>query len=286
MKIKSGFCSVFLQSVLPKPNRMFKTSHYLCSIILLLLGHLTFTSEATIVVLNGLSHENQANRGESYRGNIQIQNVSSNIRSVSIYQRDYWFSYTGESKHDEGGTLERSNAAWINYNPNLVNLAPNEIATISFEVNVPNTSLTGTYWSVLMVEGITPPDTTKQKGSVTINTAIRYAVQIVTTIGETGTNDISFLGLEMGKQEETPFLYIALENTGERLLRPELAVELFDEAGTSTGVIRADQRKTFPGTSIMIGIPLAGIKTGKYTGVLVADCGNDRVFGTTVSLEL
>jgi hypothetical protein len=137
-----------------------------------------------------------------------------------------------------------------------------------------------------MVEGIVPPDTTEYSSGVTINTAIRYAIQIITNIGETGTRDIQFLGLELGKQEETTSLHVAVENTGERLLRPELALELFDEAGNSVGVLKAESRKTFPGTSVLITLRLEGIKPGNYTGVLVADCDNDHVFGTNVSFEI
>lgn len=246
----------------------------------------SLSANASIVVLNGLTHENQALPGESYRGTIQIQNVSEKRRSVKIYQRDYWFSYTGESKHDPAGTQERSNADWIAYNPELLDLEPNQTVTVNYEVTVPDTSLSGTYWSVIMVEGIVPLDTSSYSRGVTINTAIRYAIQMVTNIGTTGTRDIRFLGMELGKQAETTVLQVAIENTGERLLRPELAIELFDEEGNSAGVIKADSRKTFPGTSVMITLNLAGIKPGKYSGVLIADCSDDQVFGTNVSFEI
>lgn len=247
---------------------------------------ISFVSHANIIVLNGLTHENEAQPGETYRGTIQIQNASEKTRSVRIYQRDYWFSCTGESKHDPAGTSERSNAGWISFNPELVELGPNETSTINFEVMIPGGSLSGTYWSVIMVEGIVPPDTTGYSSGVTINTAIRYAVQIVTNIGETGTSDVQFLGMELGKEEETTLLHVALENTGERMLRPELILELFDEAGNSLGIVKADKRKTFPGTSVMITLRLEGIKPGNYNGVLVADCDDDHVFGTNVSFEI
>jgi len=63
-------------------------------------------------------------------------------------------------------------------------------------------------------------------------------------------------------------------------------LELFDESGNSVGVITSDQRKTFPGTSIMSSLVLEGIKPGNYNGVLVADCGEDRLYGTNLSLEI
>ena len=241
---------------------------------------------ATIVVLNGLTHEKQLHPGESHRGVIEVQNTGNSEKGVKIYLRDYWFSYQGESRHDPGGTLERSNANWINYNPELLNLGPGEKATIDFEVQAPeNDSLKGTYWSVIMVEGITKPDTTRSTG-VTINTAIRYAVQVITNIGDSGIRDIQFLGLDLARKNENNVLNVFIENTGERLLRPELALELFDEAGNSAGIVNADPRKVYPGTSVGITLDLKGIKPGDYTGVLVADCDEDHVFGTNVSFEL
>lgn len=240
----------------------------------------------SIVVLNGLTHEKTALPGESFRGTIEIQNTAESSKSVKVYLRDYLFNYNGESRHDEPGTVARSNSGWITYNPELLTLAGGEKASIEFEVKVPEQdSLKGTYWSVIMVEGIVPPDTTRKTG-VTINTAIRYAVQVVTHIGNTGTSDLQFLGLEMNKEDNNSILNVLIENTGERQLKPKLALELFDENGNSAGIFNAESRKTFPGTSVRMMLNLEGIKPGKYTGVLVADCSDDNVFGTNISLEL
>ncbi len=242
---------------------------------------------SSIVVLNGLTHERTANKGESYKGTIEIQNTAQIESSVKIYLRDYLFNHEGENRHDLPGTLERSNSDWITFNPDLMNLAPGEKATIDYEVKIPeNNLLKGTYWCVIMVEGIIPPDTAKIHNGVTINTAIRYAVQIVTNIGNTGTSDLQFLKLEVNKQDQNNFLDVVIENTGERELKPEIALELFDEKGNSSGIIKAERRKTYPGTSIKTSLNLEGIKPGKYTGVLVADCDEDHVFGTNVSFDI
>ncbi len=256
------------------------------SLLLFLLFFSGF-SFAGVVILNGLTHEKQVLPGESYKGIIEIQNTAGSEQNVKIYLRDYWYSFNGESKHPEAGTMERSNANWIKFNPELLVLGPNEKASIDFEVNVPvSDTLSGTFWSVLMVEGINPPDTTDNSKGVTINTAIRYAVQVITNIGNTGTRDIKFLGLDLARQDENNMLNVFIENTGERVLRPELALELFGESGNSTGVLKAERRKIYPGTSVKITLILEGIKPGKYTGVLVADCDEDHVFGTNVSFEV
>ena len=137
-----------------------------------------------------------------------------------------------------------------------------------------------------MVEGIVPPDTTASTGGVKINTAIRYAIQIITNIGDSGSKDLQFLGLELVKDGTQNLLNVALENTGECILKPEMSLEIFSTDGTSLGVFKADRRKTFPGTSITSSIPFEGIEPGNYTAVLVADCDEDNIYGTNISLEL
>jgi hypothetical protein len=263
---------------------MRKNTHIalLVTVLIFLSGY----SFGNIVVLNGLTHENSALPGETYRAQIEIQNVSQYEKGVKIYQRDYWYHYNGETKHDAPGTLERSNATWVSYQPELLNLAPNEKAVINIEITIPNEAeLNGSFWSVMMVEGIIPPDTVTQKG-VSITTAIRYAVQLITNIGTTGKAELGFAGLELEKQEQNNFLNVFVENKGERLLKPELSLELFDEAGNSVGIVKAEKRKTLPGTSIRISLQLEGVKPGKYSGVIIADCGNEDLFGTNVSFEI
>ena len=245
-----------------------------------------FQALGNIVVLNGLTHETTSEAGETYREKIQIQNVGTETRSVKVYVRDYWYSFSGESRHDEPGTQDRSNANWIKFSPTLLTLKPNEKAEVSYEVTTPqDNALTGTYWSVIMVEGIVPQDTTASSG-VKILTAIRYAVQVVTNIGNTGTRDLQFVGLELAEQEGVNVLNVAVENTGQRILKPELNIELFNDQGESLGVFKAERRKTYPTTSILLEIPLAGIKPGEYNAVLVANCDEDHIFGTNITLEI
>jgi len=244
-------------------------------------------SRANVLVMNGLTHENQLSPGEKSTDRIQLQNASGQVKSVKIYQTDYWFSYKGESFYDKPGTIKRSNAAWITVSQLFVTLQPNEIKDIEFEVRVPqNDSLTGSFWSVIMVEGMAPIDTSASKQRITINTVLRYAIQVVTSIGNTGTRNLEFLNFGLGKEEGTTYFEADIENTGERMLRPEVGLELFDKNGVSQGVKKVEPKRIYPGTSVKMKVPLDGIVPGGYTGVLVADCNDDYIFGSNVNLEL
>ncbi len=242
---------------------------------------------AKILVLNGLTHEHNSLQGETIKGIIEIKNTAETEQSVQIYQKDYWYWHTGESRHDEPGTLERSNAKWLTMNPLFVTLQPDETANIEYELTIPSTdSLIGTYWSVVMVEGITPPDTSAHPGGMRINTVVRYAVQIISNIGDTGTRNLEFVNFTLNKEEEGTLLQVAISNTGERMLRPELGMEIYDAEGESIGTLTADKRKLYPGTSANITIDLSSLKPGNYSGILIADCDEDHVFGTNLNLEI
>lgn len=244
------------------------------------------SSFASIVILNGLTHENTALPGETYRTQIEIQNVAEVEKSVKIYLKDYWYNHKGESRHDDPGTLERSSGEWISFQSDLILLAPQEKSLINVEIKVPEgENIEGTFWSVLMVEGVVPPDTSRSAG-VSITTALRYAIQMITNIGNSGERNLNFAGLQLGKVGEYSVVQVVLENVGERLLKPQMSIELFDNNGNSVGTLVADQRKTLPGTSVLVNLKLEGIKPGTYTGVLVADCGGDNIFGTNVSFEI
>lgn len=241
---------------------------------------------AGIAVLNGLTHEMKLSPGEKVSRRIELQNVSEKGTSVRLYQTDYWFSHTGESKYNTPGSSARSNAIWISLDQSFITLQANEIRSVEFELNVPETdSLTGTYWSVILLEAVNPPDTTDQKG-MNINTVMRYAIQVISNIGETGTRDLQFLNVTLRKESTGAVLDVDMGNPAERALRPEVGIELFNQEGISQGIFKTDRRRLYPGTSARFSINIVGVLPGKYNGVLVADCDEDHVFGTNLTLEL
>jgi hypothetical protein len=257
------------------------------TIFAILLLAITFKSEGNILVMNGLTHEHIAIQGETKREVIELKNISDTPQSVQLYQKDYWYSHTGETKHDDPGTMERSNAKWISINPVFLTLAANETAQVEFTVTVPKIdSLNGTYWSVIMVEGLNPPDTTQSERGIKINTVVRYAIQVITNIGDTGERNLSFLNFNLKKENGQTLLEVDMQNTGQRVLRFDTNLETYNANGASSGVFKADKRKLYPGTSARITLDLSKLKTGNYSGVLIADCGDEYVFGSNLTLDI
>lgn len=242
---------------------------------------------ASILITNGLTHEFSVNPGGKSGGTVHLLNNSDQPRTVRLFQTDYKFTYTGESSYDQPGTSDRSNAGWITISQSFVTLQAREERQVAFGLTVPEkTGLIGTYWSVIMVEGVPDLNPDAASAGIRINTVLRYAVQIVTHIGDSGERNLVFRDLSVVEEDGEVLLAVILENQGERGLRPFLSLELIDEYGHSLGLRRTDPKRIYPGTSLTYTIPLDGVNPGNYMGVLIADGDDDYVFGTNLSLEL
>ncbi len=241
---------------------------------------------AGISVENGLTHEFTVSPGNGYTGEIDITNYGDKDQYVKIYQKDYLFNYKGESFYEEPGSIARSNAGWIDINATYIKVPAHENINVRYEIKVPDDSLTGSYWSVIMVESVNEIDTSNLSKGVNIRTVIRYAVQIITDIENTGVRKLEFMATDLIKEDTVRYLQVDIQNPGERYFRPVLKLELFDDGGNSAGVFEAGPRKIYPGTSVRMKIILNDVAPGHYQGLLVADTGEDEVFGVNISVEI
>ena len=115
------------------------------------------TTEAGVSIIGGLSHQKKVNPGpgETYKGSILIKNTGTEPQEVKIYQTDYQFRFDGSNNYGPPGKLKRSNANWLSFNPHRLIIPPNDVLRVNYTVKVPDDpNLVGTYWSMLMVEGI------------------------------------------------------------------------------------------------------------------------------------
>ncbi len=250
-------------------------------------------SKAGVTLIGGLSYEKKAQIGETYQGTILLNNHGDEPQEVRIYQTDYLFFCDGTNKYDEPGKIERSNANWITFSPHRLTIPPRQISTVNYTIEVPNDKpLVGTYWSMLMVEilGKGDPEAMlkpeKDKIQMGIMQVTRYGVQIVTQVDNTGTRKLKFIGTKLlAKEGGGRFLQIDVENIGERWLRPEVWLELYNEEGRYIGKFEGTRMRIYPGTSIRQRIDLSDVPSGKYKTLVVADCGGDYVFGAQYTLK-
>ncbi|TAK31889.1 MAG: hypothetical protein EPO28_18050 [Saprospiraceae bacterium] len=255
---------------------------------LLLLCLFSSGIRAGVIIINGLSHNYKVTPGQVYKGTIELQNTENSPQTLKIYKRDYKFYYTGEAIYDPPASHARSNAQWIDLSPSYMELKGMEKTIIKYEIAVPASAanLTGTLWSVIMVEGVNTIDTSSLDKGFNVQTVIRYAIQIATDIEDTGVANLKFLNVGLNQAENERGIKIDVENVGERLLFPEMTLELFDEKGNAAGVFKSDKRRIYPGTSISFNLDVGEVKPGSYKALLLANCSDEDIFGVNITIDI
>jgi len=252
---------------------------------------------AGISVVGGLTRKSRVQPGEKTEGRIIVRNSADVAQEVRVYQTDYLFRADGSNVYGEPGSVDRSNAPWITFTPRQFIVQPKEAASVHYTIQVPSDDkLTGTYWSMMMVqpvapETLEPPKPEEGKVHIGIRTVVRQAVQMVTHIwsenpGYRGTVDMRFAHKQLVVQDGKRVLQLDLENTGERWLIPMVWAELYDEQGMSIGRFEGGRLRLYPGCSGRFNIDLTEVPRGNYSSLVIADNGDEYVFGARYQLDI
>jgi hypothetical protein len=253
-----------------------------------------YFAEAGVSIVGELTREKSSKIGEAYSGIIFVRNTSETPQGVKIYQTDYLFFQDGNNIYGEPGKDPRSNAKWITFTPNFLTIPPKEKAEIQYTIKIPeDKTLMGTYWSMFMVEGVAnsplesevvPP--TKDEIKASVKTLLRYGIQMITNIGDTGVRKLKFMEIKVMTEKDKVDLQIGIENIGERGSRPSLYTELYDDKGNYIGKFSGGQLRIYPGTSAKFSVDMSQVPKGKYKAMIIVDCGGDDLFGMPYDLVL
>ena len=254
-------------------------------IVFFLIALFPLLSTASIEVVGSLRHINKGIQGDIYKGEIKIQNSGDTDQEIKIYQTDLLYNYEDFTFYNDPVSHNRSNANWIEYSPKTTIVKANTVMYIQYEISIPkDDTIAGTYWSVLMVEGVIPIDPA-QEGQFNINTVTRYAIQLVTEIEDKGEGKLEFLDPVLISEGDHLFLAVDIVNSGDHYIVPDVSIELFDESGKSIKTIFATKKGLFPTTSARYRFNLEGIKGEKtYQTVIIAAGDEDDVFGLEYTL--
>ncbi len=262
---------------------------------LVLVGLAAATMNAQVSVIGELSQDKDVKPGESYTGVIVIRNDTKEPQEAKVYQTDYTFQCDGSNNYGDPGELPRSNAKWIAYSPSFLTIPPLTTLPVNYTVTVPKEvpggKLIGTYWSMLMVEGIQKGSAessvpqTEKKAQMGIMQTIRYGIQVATTIANTGQKKVEFLAVALDTTEGKRTLRIDVKNTGDIGMRPDVTLQLFDQQGAQIGKFSGVKYRIYPGTSVRQSIDVSTVPHGTYKALVVVDGGGDDIFGGQYTLK-
>jgi len=265
--------------------------------VLMLLGMLVFGStvaSAQITVRGQLAHDLNAVPGQVVTGSISVDNETDQPQQARIYLRDYMFFADGTNAYDEPGTVERSNAPWVQFTPEALTVPPGSSAEVSYSIAVPDSADGGSFWSMLMVEAIEPGSATSTSGDdgeeerqVGFRQVTRYGVQLAVHLQEESVKEVAFDNIQLLADEEGQTWFLAdVTNTGSLMLRPNVYMRIFAEDGSESGPFDGVQFRMYPGTSVRQRIDLSDLPAGTYQALLIVDNGDDAVFGGQYELTL
>jgi hypothetical protein len=246
------------------------------------------TLRAQISVQGSTVHEHDAAPGAVRTGMIAITNASPNPQVARVYLTDYLFFADGSSRYDSPGSVPRSNARWIQLGAQDVTIPAGATVPVSYSVRVPaDDSLTGSFWSVIMVEGVGIPGAPSARAGIGLSAKVRYGVQVVTHLMNTGQRSMTVRSGKLGPGAEGrgPELVLEIENTGERATKFDITTEVFDAEGAVRARVQQSRGLTYPGTSLIHRIELGNLSPGTYKAVVVIDAGGSLT-GAQYSLKL
>lgn len=245
-------------------------------------------SAGDLSVVGGLTRQYTLSPGSREEAEILLRNGSTTSRMVRVNQADYLFQADGKNFYPDPGTTPRSCASWITISSPLLELPPESSKTLEILIEVPpDQRLRGTYWSLLMLEPFQPEDKVRRpQPGLTLRTRVRYAIQLMVHIGDTGTRKIKILDRKIEYGKEGRILNIDVKNSGDRVLSPTLWAELFDIDGNSSGRLQGGKWRIYPECSVRYLIDLASIPAGRYRALVVLDNGDEFVFGARYQVRL
>ncbi len=233
---------------------------------------------------SGLTNQYDVTPGKKVKSRISIKNTSDETARYYIKKNDYTFQADGSNNYAEPGSIDRSNANWYEL-PEYITVGAGKNYELLFDIEIPaSVEPVGTYWSLIRIGKEKPPADITEDRTVGLSIVTEYGIQIRTDFQE-GDTKVDFIKSELIDLEGIPRLVVHMTNTADRWVRAKLKVQLFDSDGKFIKTYEGSQKSLYPGTSAEYTVDFPDTQDKKYKALVIADCGDDKVFGATFNLE-
>lgn len=257
----------------------------------ILLLFILVTMSCSAVTVENPREDLYVSPGSSAKTSFRVINRSNKEQQMSVYQTDYSFTADGVNNFASPGTLPRSNANWLRFTPKQFSIQPGAKITIEVSVSVPNAQLSGSYWSVLMVEYVdsdTNPAENDSKAAVKAAIIVkrRQGIQIRTHVSGTGEMKARYFNQNITKRDGKVLFEVDMENIGTLFYSGKFWVELFDQDGYPVDKVTLSSKSIYPGSSCRFSADITNLKKGKYTALCVYDTQSNKVFGGKYQIKI
>ena len=238
-----------------------------------------------IVLLSNMTTTHTASPGSVVRGTVEVRNTGSESETLSLSLNDFATRAPDTRDVLDTQSIDRSLGPWLTLEDTALTIAPGQSRSIPYQINVPDdANLQGSFWSILMLEEGTTP-TVASIGGVSLLQRSRIGTRVVATIPG-GSRVVTFSASGLARVGQGVVFYCDIENTGTDALSIEPKLELYDTNGQKQGVYKGQANMLYPGSSWRYSIDLTSAPAGDYTAILIANGGDDALFGARHPIHL
>ena len=240
---------------------------------------LFFNIFASISIQDRLTNIFDVSIGEVINSSINIHNGSNEHVNIRITRADFIKNANDEIFYLEPGRYVRSNANWIRV-PQVISIRPDQSVSLPYSIHVPNDNkLYGSYWSIIIIEE--EPNRNDIVGHA-LSISVRYIIQIITNIYGTGTLDLRFRELTFSND----YVSFIITNTGSLWFDTNVKIDIVDDRAEFIGSFTSKGNRVFPELETSVRIPVNLESNQVYHAIIIADCGNNNIFGHQVTFSI
>ena len=241
-------------------------------------------------VTSSLRPEIRLDAGRSDAYLVTVANSGPQDVDVRIAQEDFVVTESGDVRTLPVSSTATSNASWLEA-ASHVRVPAGGTASVPVALEVPNGASPGTYWSLLVLE---PEDASgaeevEDGGGVTtsITVKVRIGVSLITHVGEPSGGTLRFRDPALRDHgENEASLSVTIDNPDAFLAEADVWLELYDGAGAVVRRVDAEAARIYPGAALRRTFELGSLDAAGYQAVVIADAGDDRVYGVRYDLAL
>lgn len=232
-----------------------------------------------------------ANPGEIQKKEINLINHSSKPQQYNFKLSDYELDIEGNKKAVPLGTSKRSCSDWITLNPSIVELNPNQSATVEVLMAVPKDGFK-TRWSMIYVEA--SKERSAFEADKNLATGVVIIPRIVILVKQTPESNKNYKASISELKETTKpgiklrSFEVKVSNTGDNIIEANVSLALANMETAKEEKFSPVKVTVYPDAVriVKLQLPLE-LTNGKYALAAILDYGHRQALeGTQLMLDV
>jgi hypothetical protein len=236
------------------------------------------------LVVSPIQMEQQIEPGTSETNVIQVKNEGTKPERIKVYLEDWQLDTKGNITYSRAGNNPHSCAAWIQINPTDFRLDPGT-REVRYTMTVPPSPRPGTYWTVIIFEGMAPTEGAPTPRMVGVHG--RIGVVVYETVGKPEIK-ATFQDFQIHPGKGKLTVHLALANGGSSFYRLKKSwIILKNSQGQEVSRLEVPSIPVLPGASRELEFAKdLTLPPGEYLAEAVLDVGRTALLGRKITFTI